>query len=134
MDPILIVDDDESIRMLLSQFLKGNGYTCEEVENGARALEWVLTHEVELVITDNDMPVMSGIEFLKSLRLPSSSHTHPPPVIFMTGNWSETLYNEARQAGAKAVILKPYDTKELLMAVRTALDNKVKIQKHYASI
>ena len=119
MGSILIVDDDESVRMGLCQLLQDRGYSCEEVENGARALEWVLVHEVELVITDNQMPVMGGIGFLKSIRnIPLSNS---PKVIFITGNPSEALWKEANQAGAFAILLKPCKTRELLMAVNKAL-------------
>ena len=119
MGPILIVDDNESVRIGLCQLLQDSGYSCEEVENGVSALEWVLSHEVDLVITDYQMPFMNGLELLESLR--TGPFFNSPQVIFMTGNPSEALQIKARQAGACAVVLKPYDTNELLGAVYGAL-------------
>ena len=129
MSHILIVDDDESVRVALSHYLQYMGYSCDEAENGARALEWVLGHEVDLVITDNQMPVMSGLEFLECL--PKASLFNPPQVIFSTGNLSEKLEKKARQAGARAVLVKPFDTNELCMLVKEALSIP-RMEKHCA--
>ena len=119
MVPILIVDDDELLREGLCALLQKNGYFCKAVENGAKAVEWVLSHDVDVVITDYQMPEMSGLEFLDCLH-----HLPIPlslPVIFMTGNSSEALRQKAKQAGAYTVLLKPFDTDDLLQRVQEAL-------------
>ena len=119
MSRILIVDDYASGRQVLRERLEILGYTCQEVEHGAEALEAMQTSHFDLVITDNEMPVMSGLQLLQRLA-EEKEHQHPP-VIFLTGNSSDELHNAAREAGACLVMNKPYRGQELLFAVSRLL-------------
>ena len=64
---ILLVDDEFISREVIRAILEYHGYACEEVENGAEALTWLETDQVDLVITDNKMPVLGGLQFLERL-------------------------------------------------------------------
>lgn len=112
---ILIVDDDEGVRLLLGQLLQSYGYECEFAENGLEAIRDVATHPLDLVITDYQMPIMNGLEFLESL---SCLATQPhPPVVFLSGDMRGAIKEQALQLGATAVLTKPYDNFDLLNTV-----------------
>src|SRR5688500_11092996 len=65
---ILVVDDDPAIRLFISAVLRSNHQVLEAI-NGKEGLSMYGSHNPELVITDLDMPVMNGLEFVKALRL-----------------------------------------------------------------
>ena len=65
---ILLVDDDEIARSFLREILEHNGYTCEEAGNGAVALTMLHENDYGLVITDHEMPIMTGLELLEHIH------------------------------------------------------------------
>jgi CheY-like chemotaxis protein len=76
MKRILLVDDHEMARQAMKLFLKHHGYTCEEAEHGAAALAWLEQGQnVDLIISGNHMPVMTGLEFL--IHVKASTHFGP---------------------------------------------------------
>ena len=119
MKRILIVDDFEPGRLLLREKLEMQGYACQEVENGLVGLETLQTKHFDLVITDNSMPVMTGLELIQALaKQPSTSR---PPLILLTGNPSSDLFREAQRAGARVTLSKPYEDRELLSEITRIL-------------
>ena len=70
---ILVVDDDDDVRSALARLLGLAGYTVLTAESGEEGLQTLATHPVQLVISDQNMPGMTGIEFLKSVR---NRHRH----------------------------------------------------------
>ena len=120
MKRILIVDDLEPLRLVLREKLEMKGYTCQEVENGSEAMETLQTTQFDLVITDNQMPVMTGLEMVQSLaKKPTEQRT---PIILLTGHPSHHLYSEARQAGVQGVFKKPYEDQELFSEISSILE------------
>ena len=115
MERILIVDDDRTNRSFMHEFLEDMGYTCEEAENGAEALDMLQEGDFRLVITDNQMPVMRGIELIERLHLHDS--LKGIPTILLTGNLSGPDLQRARQAGVKDIFVKPCNSRELAWAV-----------------
>ena len=65
---ILVVDDDNTIRLLLRSMLERRGHSVVEAENGAEGLQYYRTAPADLVITDIQMPVMDGLQMIKELR------------------------------------------------------------------
>jgi len=120
MKRILIVDDFEPGRLVLRERLEIQGYLCHEAENGAEALQSIQTKPFDLVITDNQMPVMTGLQFLQHLA--ERPEDQRPPVIFTTGQLSEHLSNAAEKAGACAVLQKPYNVQELISEISRILE------------
>jgi CheY-like chemotaxis protein len=120
MKRILIVDDFELGRLVLREKLEMQGYTCQEVENGSEALKNLQTSQFDLVITDNQMPVMTGLEMIQSLA--NNSNDQQPPIILLTGNPSNNLCSEARKAGVQAVFPKPYDERDLSLEIIRILE------------
>lgn len=119
MKQILIVDDFEPGRLVLRERLEMQGYLCQEVEDGSEALRAMQTQHFDLVITDNQMPVMTGLQLLQCLaERPEDQRT---PVIFTTGQLSEHLSNAAQTAGACAVLQKPYNDEELISEIARIL-------------
>ena len=122
MKQILIVDDFESGRHILREQLERQGYACQEVEHGSEALRAMQNERFDLVITDNQMPVMTGLQLLQSLA--ERPEGQRPPVILLTGNLSDQLCDAARKAGASAVLQKPYNDRELISEIARILENR----------
>ncbi len=121
MGRILLVDDEAAVRVTLRGILESQGYDCAEAEHGAAALALLQQEHFDLVITDNRMPVLNGIEFLK---LYSQKPNPKPPVIFFTGDISDEEKDLAMKAGARAVLLKPPNFGEIISAVQQAIRDK----------
>jgi two-component system response regulator AtoC len=115
---ILIVDDDDHIRFLLSTFLNERGYETEDADNGESALRWLNDHEPDLVLLDIRMPGLSGIEVLER------AHQRYPnlPVIVISGYADEAMARDALRMGAYDFFLKPFDLSTLEMRLSTKLD------------
>lgn len=105
MKRILLVDDYDSGRRVLREKLEIQGYLCQEVENGAEALKAIQSAQFDLIITDNQMPVMTGLELLQTLT--QKPKKLRPPIILLTGFLTEPLERAAKLAGASAVLSKP---------------------------
>lgn len=120
MKRILLVDDYANVRQVLREKLEMQGYECQEVENGSAALRAIQTKCFDLVITDNEMPVMTGIQLLQYLG--ERPEDQPLPVIFLTGHLSNQLSKAAQAAGARAVLGKPYKDQELLSEISRLLE------------
>lgn len=119
---VLLVDDDPGTRLVIRSMLEYYGYTCDEVEHGAAALAYLKAAQVDLVITDNRMPVLGGIQFLEHLS--TSSSEDMPPVIMYTGKVNEELKEKAFKAGAYALLQKPSSTEALLSVVSQAIRSR----------
>jgi len=122
MKRILIVDDHQMAREVLKLFLETQGYLVEEAENGAEGLAVIdQGHTFDLVISDNQMPVMAGMEFIQRLAQRSYLTTHH--LILYSGNLTPELEQQARDLGVSAVLSKPYNFSKLLVFVRQACEN-----------
>ena len=120
MKRILIVDDFEPGRVVLRERLEIQGYACQEVENGSEALKAIETGHFDLIITDNQMPVMTGLEMLQCLA--ERPKDQRPPAILLTGRLSDPLSKAAQAAGARAVFGKPYKEQELISEITRILE------------
>jgi two-component system chemotaxis response regulator CheY len=112
---ILLVDDSVSIRQVAGIALRRAGYETMEASNGKEALGLLDGNKLNLIISDVNMPVMNGIEFLKAVKQhPTSKFT---PVVMLTTEAGDDLKQQGRAAGAKAWIVKPFQPQTLLDAV-----------------
>ena len=108
-------------RQVLKLLLEQQGYACNEAENGAIALAWLEQgHHVDLIIADSDMPVMTGLEFLAQVK--ANPKFDSIPFILCSGNISDGMQRQAQQAGAMAVLSKPYNFSEFLTIVAKTLE------------
>jgi DNA-binding response OmpR family regulator len=114
---ILVVDDDVSIRTLNTKVLERFGYQVDAVEDGSAAWQALNTDIYDLMITDNRMPRVSGIELLKKLR--ASRMTLP--VIMATGTLPTEEFARYPWLQPDATLLKPYTIEELVVVVKEVL-------------
>lgn len=113
---IMIVDDSASMRQVIAIALKGDGYTVIEGRDGKDALSKLTGQKVHLIISDVNMPVMDGITFVKQVKqLPNYKFT---PIIMLTTESEEAKKREGQAAGAKAWMVKPFKSEQLLNAVQ----------------
>ncbi len=118
-ETILVVDDDPDSRMMYSEFLSDSGYRVIAREDGASALSAVReVSDIDLVITDYQMPDMSGIDFIRDLQkvLPSAQ------IIMLTGHGTIETYFRSRDIGVFEFISKPVRKRELERIVQAAID------------
>lgn len=111
---ILIVDDSSNIRQLIAEFFRHKfpSVECMMATDGREAYDMVVSGDVDLVITDQHMPKMTGIELATSLR----SVGWESPIILMTGDESVP-----KQGSWNVKLLKPFDGNELVRIARTFL-------------
>lgn len=113
---IMIVDDSSSIRTLVGMALKGAGYNVIEADNGKAALDKLAATPAHLVISDVNMPVMNGIEFVTNLKkIPNFKFT---PVIMLTTESEASMREAGKAAGARAWVVKPFKEEQMLAAVK----------------
>jgi len=113
---IMIVDDSASMRQVVSIALKGEGYTVIEGHDGADALSKLSGQKVHLIISDVNMPVMDGISFVKQVKqMPNYKFT---PILMLTTESEEEKKREGQAAGARAWMVKPFRSEQLLNAVQ----------------
>ncbi len=121
MKRILLVDDLEMARQVLKLVLEQQRYACKEAEHGAAALAWLEQGQhVDLIVSDNQMPVMTGLEFL--VQVSANPHFGSIPFILYSGNITDEIQRQAHQAGALAVLNKPYNFSDFLAVVTKALE------------
>jgi DNA-binding NtrC family response regulator len=116
---ILIADDEAKIRRVMSLLLEEAGYQVRAVENGAEAVDALVSFDPHIVLLDYQMPVLSGIEALERIKLLNSSQT----VIMITAFGSVSLVVEAIKKGAYDFIEKPFDNDKLLLTIQRAVDH-----------
>lgn len=113
MKTCLVVDDSKVIRMVARKILTELGFEVEEAADGREALEACMKKLPEAVLLDWNMPVMSGIEFLRELRaLPGGN---APVVVFCSTENDMDHIQQAIEAGANEYIMKPFDS-EIIQA------------------
>lgn len=128
MSSILIVDDEQSYRQLLSLVFQGDGHDIRTATNGREALEMVTVLPADLIISDVRMPDMDGIELLSAVR-----QTNPDlGVVLMTAFASVETARDAFKLGADDFIQKPFDVEELRLIVRKTLEKQALIDENRA--
>jgi two-component system chemotaxis response regulator CheY len=116
---ILIVDDSESIREIVSFTLENEGYNVLVGEDGQDALKHLNKKPIDLILTDLHMPVMNGIEFIKTVR--SNADYKNVPILFLTTESQTAKKMEAKEAGATGWIIKPFVPAKLIEAINKVM-------------
>jgi len=117
---ILVVDDEEAIREVISTLLDAQGFHCTTAQNGKLGLEAFRRDSFDLVLSDIVMPEMDGLKLLGELRLDDPD----VPVIMVTAMHDISIALEAIRAGAYDYILKPFEKDQLYLSVRRALEHR----------
>ncbi len=116
---LLVVDDEQHTRLGLSRRLTRHGYSVETADGGKDALDKLMREQYDLVLLDQRMPGMTGLELLKLLRA-----TYSPsdlPVIMVTGVDENDVMVEALDEGANDYIVKPVEMREMTARIETQL-------------
>jgi two-component system, NtrC family, response regulator PilR len=125
---LLIVDDEQSYRQLLSLLFEGEGHRVRTAGNGREAVEVLKDEPADLIVSDVKMPDMDGIEMLRVVR-----ETMPDVgIIFMTAFASVESAREAFKLGADDFITKPFDVEELKLIVKKTLEKQELIDENRA--
>jgi two-component system, chemotaxis family, chemotaxis protein CheY len=119
MKTILTVDDSASIRQMVKITLSAAGYRVIEAGDGREGLTQANSNSVNMIVTDLNMPVMNGLEFIRALRqLPSYRGV---PIVFLTTESDDALKQQAKAAGATGWITKPFKQEQLLAVAKKLL-------------
>jgi len=114
---ILVVDDDADLRHLVVEVLITSGYEVDDAENGARAWKALHLKPYDLLVTDNEMPEMTGLQLVEKLR----SAGFELPVIFASGRLPVDLVTKNDHLGLAATLPKPFTPNELTNAIKGLL-------------
>ncbi|MFN3532114.1 MAG: response regulator [Candidatus Brocadia sp.] len=111
---VLIVDDEEGYRKVLSNSLTELGYEAKAVNNGFEALEEIKRRRYPIILLDVQMPGMDGIELLDQLQgMRFNSH-----IVIITAYTDEDVVHEAIRKGAKKVITKPFSVDDIEICLK----------------
>ena len=114
---ILVVDDDGDIRQLVREALTRSGFEVDDAKDGAMAWDSLQISDYDLLITDNTMPKMTGLELLMKLR----ASRRVLPVIMATGVLPTAQFAQSPWLIPDATLVKPYTMDELVTKVVTVL-------------
>ena len=117
MEKVLVVDDEEQIRAVLSDFLMKKGYEVVLASNGEEAIELVKTEDPHVILLDVKMPGIDGIETCR--RLKEDEKTRSIPIIMITAFADREI--EAYIEGADDFIVKPFNMLEISFRVESML-------------
>ena len=119
MATILAVDDSTTLRQMVTMTLKNSGHQVIEATNGKEALQAAQGKQVDLVLSDVNMPIMDGITLVKELRKISSYRL--TPILMLTTESSADMKQQGKSAGATGWLVKPFSPDKLLATVKRVL-------------
>jgi two-component system chemotaxis response regulator CheY len=120
---VLVVDDFATMRRIVSNLLREAGFAhFSEAEDGAEALRKLESSSFQFVVSDWNMPKMTGLELLKSVR--NSTHLKNLPFLLITAEARKENIIEAAQAGADGYIVKPFTAATLKDKVEAIFKRK----------
>jgi two-component system chemotaxis response regulator CheY len=120
---ILVVDDFATMRRIIINLLKELGYTTfDQANDGVEALAIVKAKQVDLIVSDWNMPNMTGIQFLKEIR--SDSDFKEIPFLLVTAEAKRSQIFEAAEAGTDGYIVKPFSADTLMEKLNKIIERK----------
>ena len=118
MAKILIIDDEKSIRNILTEILENEKYNVDSAESGIEGLKLVNKNKYDAILCDIKMPKMDGMEALKHIKKSSPD----VPIVMISGHGDIEIAVETIKNGAYDYISKPLDLNKLLITIRNATD------------
>jgi two-component system, chemotaxis family, chemotaxis protein CheY len=116
---ILAVDDSGSLRQMVAFSLKAAGYDVVQAVDGQDGLNKAKEKTVDLVLTDQNMPIMDGLTLIKHLRELGSYQK--VPILMLTTESSDEMKAKGKAAGANGWLVKPFDPKRLIEVVQKVI-------------
>ena len=124
---VLIADDSKMTRVMVEKLLPSAGYRCFAVASARECLEVIDAVSFDAIITDLEMPGMSGFELLEELK--SRSETANIPILVLTADQERETLQEAFSLRAADFLRKPVDKLELLARVRMATQMSIELKR-----
>lgn len=116
---ILVVDDCQTTRKLLGHYLKSRGYSVVFAENGLDALEKLGSNDINLILTDLNMPYMDGMELIKTLR--SDPNWVNIPILMVTTENDDVEREKAFSSGVNGYVVKPITGDTIAQNIKSIL-------------
>lgn len=116
---ILVVDDDDQLRVMLADYLDSLGYRTVQADTGQNAIDIIPNHDFDLIICDIRMPVMNGVRLLETVKVISPK----PPIIIMTGYIPSPKQKVSIAAMADAYLKKPFTLRTLTKTIEKLINN-----------
>ncbi len=126
---IMVIDDEDSMRHMLSVILKREGYDAVAYAEAAKAIEAVDNNDFDFILCDIKMPGMNGLEFLRALKEKDGSHT----VIMMSAYGTIDTAVECMKLGAYDYVSKPFKADEIILTVKKA-EEREKLKRENARL
>lgn len=117
---ILIVDDEEKIRKILSRLLEDEDYSVKAVENGQKAIAILNFYKPDVILMDQNMPGLNGIDTLEAIKEKNPNLT----IIIITAHGEVSLAVDAIKKGAYDYLEKPFDNDKLLLLIKRAIEHQ----------
>lgn len=128
MKTILIIEDEQNVRINLAELLEYEGYNVLSAKNGQEGYTMAISYEPDLILSDIRMPVLNGIDLLKKLQ--NNITTAMIPFIFLTAKTEMQDMREGMANGADDYIVKPFQIDDVL----NAIDSRLKKRDNYLSV
>lgn len=132
MQSILVVEDDEIVREVVSRTLRARQFKVTTAASGEEALDLIRAQYFDLILTDVNMPGMDGFSFIRSVRMTPT--LGQPEVIFISSSDDRALFKRAMNVGACDFLVKPFTAAELGEAVTTRLSDKINRTGAYVGV
>ena len=110
---ILVVEDNDFVRMQICRFLSDEGFETLESTDGQKALEIISNENVDMVVVDVRMEPINGFDFVRIIR----GHGNNTPVLVVTGDENADILSEASKLGIMAVLKKPVQKDRLIKSI-----------------
>ncbi len=120
MTTILVVEDDQDIRFLLSETVSDLGYDVLEAADGGSGFRRAIEEHPDVILLDVMMPVMDGFQVLAKLK--EHAETHPMPVIMVSARGQEQDIMRAMRGGAWGFVIKPWSQDDLESKINNAVE------------
>ncbi|MFI2028770.1 response regulator transcription factor [Streptomyces buecherae] len=118
---LLLVEDEPTLRELLSASLQLAGFHVDSAENGAQALEAVREHAVDLIVLDVMLPDIDGFEVARRLRARPGVRTGHTPILFLTARDAAEDRISGLRVGGDDYVTKPFNLEELVLRIQAVL-------------
>ena len=125
---VLVVDDEIHIVYVVAIKLRNNGYEVITAGNGAEAFELACAEKPDIIVTDFQMPVMTGLELVEKLR--RSKATKDIPVIMLTARGFAIEDEQKQDLQISEFVSKPFSPKELLRSIEDILYHRALMQEN----
>jgi two-component system, chemotaxis family, chemotaxis protein CheY len=121
MAKILVLDDSNTMRKMLTAVLVDDGHQVKELEDGRVALDFLKKNKTDLIVTDINMPKMSGTDFVREVR--QINEYKFTPILAVTTECTTEKKKEGKEAGISGWVVKPFNPEKLIKAIKVLIGN-----------